>query len=237
MTGGSAVGGALLAGLAAGYGIAIPVGAVGAYLVTLAARSRRDVAMAAALGVATADGGYAVLAVLGGRAVADVLEPVATPLRWTSAVVLVAIAGLIAGSAITRHRRQANTRPAAPVHSSLSTRDAPPTHGTPPARGIPSSPGRAYVALLALTGLNPTTVTYFAALVLGDGADLEGPARSAVFVGAAFAASASWQLALACAGSALGRIVSGPRGRLVTAVVSSTMVIGLAALTAFDVRI
>lgn len=212
MTGGSAVGGALLAGLAAGYGIAIPVGAVGAYLVTLAARSRRDVAMAAALGVATADGGYAVLAVLGGRAVADVLEPVATPLRWTSAVVLVAIAGLIAGSAVTRHRRQANTRPAAPVHSSLSTRDAPPTHGTPPARGIPSSPGRAYVALLALTGLNPTTVTYFAA-------------------------SASWQLALACAGSALGRIVSGPRGRLVTAVVSSTMVIGLAALTAFDVRI
>ena len=209
MTGGSAVGGALLAGLAAGYGIAIPVGAVGAYLVTLAARSRRDVAMAAALGVATADGGYAVL---GGRAVADVLEPVATPLRWTSAVVLVAIAGLIAGSAVTRHRRQANTRPAAPVHSSLSTRDAPPTHGTPPARGIPSSPGRAYVALLALTGLNPTTVTYFAA-------------------------SASWQLALACAGSALGRIVSGPHGRLVTAVVSSTMVIGLAALTAFDVRI
>lgn len=85
MTGGSAVGGALLAGLAAGYGIAIPVGAVGAYLVTLAAHSRRRVAVAAALGVATADGGYALLAVVGGRAVADVLEPVATPLRWTSA--------------------------------------------------------------------------------------------------------------------------------------------------------
>lgn len=217
MTGGSAVGGALLAGLAAGYGIAIPVGAVGAYLVTLAAHCRRRVAVAAALGVATADGGYALLAVVGGRAVADVLEPVATPLRWTSAVVLVVIAGVIGGSAIAAHRRHAAGSPVEPL------------------RGTPATPGRAYLALLALTGLNPTTVTYFTALVLGDGADVDGPARSAVFVVAAFAASASWQLTLASAGSALGRRVSGPRGRLGTAAVSSTMVIGVAAMTAANV--
>ncbi|MBB3662340.1 arginine exporter protein ArgO [Prauserella sediminis] len=214
--------GALLAGLVAGYGIAIPVGAVGAYLVTLAARTRRSVAVGAALGVATADGGYALLAVVGGRAVAAVLEPVATPLRWTSAAVLVAIAVTIAGSAIIEHRQRTRGRITSPV------------------RGTPATPGRAYAVLLAITCLNPTTLTYFAALVLGDGAGIDragpaGPVASAVFVAAAFAASASWQLALAFAGSALGRVVSGPRGRLVTAVVSSTMVIGLAAITALSV--
>lgn len=131
--------------------------------------------------------------------------------------VLVVIAGVIGGSAIAAHRRHAAGSPAEPL------------------RGTPATPGRAYLALLALTGLNPTTVTYFVALVLGNGAEDDGPARSAVFVVAAFAASASWQLALASAGSALGRIVSGPRGRLATAVVSSIMVIGLAAVTAASV--
>ncbi|GAA1206032.1 LysE family transporter [Prauserella alba] len=215
--------GALLAGLVAGYGIAIPVGAVGAYLVTLAARCRRSVAVGAALGVATADGGYALLAVVGGHAVADAVEPVATPLRWTSAAVLVAIAVTIAGSAVADHRRHARGNTA------------------PPTRATPTTPGGGYAVLLAVTCLNPTTLTYFAALVLGDGlvlgdrAGQADPCRSVVFVAAAFAASASWQLALVAAGSALGRIVSGPQGRLMTAVVSSTMVIGLAANTALSV--
>jgi threonine/homoserine/homoserine lactone efflux protein len=59
---------AIVAGLLAGYGIAVPVGAVGAYLVALTARTSLRTGAAAALGVATVDGGYALVAMLGGGA-------------------------------------------------------------------------------------------------------------------------------------------------------------------------
>lgn len=57
--------GALVAGLIAGYGIAVPVGAVGAYLVSLSARTSLRIGSSAALGVATADGIYALAAMAG----------------------------------------------------------------------------------------------------------------------------------------------------------------------------
>ncbi|HKT02497.1 MAG TPA: lysine transporter LysE, partial [Rugosimonospora sp.] len=47
---------ALLSGLLAGYGVAIPVGAVAVLVASLAARTSLAVGSAAALGVATADG-------------------------------------------------------------------------------------------------------------------------------------------------------------------------------------
>ncbi len=53
-------------------------------------------------------------------------------------------------------------------------------------------------------------------------------AGEVVFVVAAFAASASWQLLLAGGGSLVGRLLTGPRGRLVTALVSSIVIIVLA---------
>ena len=59
--------GALLAGLLAGFGIAIPVGAVATYLVTLTARTSARVGAAGAFGVASADGLYALVAVVGVR--------------------------------------------------------------------------------------------------------------------------------------------------------------------------
>ena len=73
------------------------------------------------------------------------------------------------------------------------------------------------------------TIVYFGALVLGRQADSElGPWGSVVFVLAAFVASASWQLLLAGGGSVVGRILTGPRGRLATALVSSAVIVGLA---------
>ena len=44
----------------------------------------------------------------------------------------------------------------------------------------------------------------------------------------ALLASASWQLLLALAGSGLGRLVTGARGRLVMALVSAALIAGLA---------
>jgi len=199
---------ALVAGLLAGYGIAMPVGAVATYLVSLTARTTLRIGMCAALGVATADGLYALVATLGGSALAAALQPVLAPLRWASALVLAAMAARGAVSAVRHYRdRQRAAR---------SGRD-------------PARPARAYLALLGITLLNPITVIYFAALVLGSRtAEAVRPLEQGVFVLAAFAASASWQLLVAGGGALLGRALTGHRGRLVTALASSAVIMVLA---------
>ncbi|MFC8914411.1 LysE family transporter [Streptomyces sp. NPDC057116] len=199
---------ALVAGALAGYGIAVPVGAVGAYLVALTARTSLRVGACAALGVATADGLYALVAAVGGSALGPLVEPVVVPLRWASAVVLVVLA-VRSGVVAVRQYRRRNT----------ATRED----------EAPVGLLRAYVALLGVTVLNPMTVIYFAALVIaGQGARDPGALEQGVFVLAAFLASASWQLLLACGGALLGRVLTGGRGRLVTALASSALITALA---------
>lgn len=188
-----------LAGVAAGYGIAVPVGAIGVLIAGLSARSSLRVGAAAGLGAATADGIYAGVAVLGGAAVADLIAPVATPLRWAAAAILLGLAGMTAWGAFRQ----------------------------PAPTGEPRRPAtalRAYAAVLALTLLNPATVIYFAALVIGHG----GAGGGGWFVIGAFLASASWQLAIAGGGSLVGRVLTGPRGRTATALVSSLVIAILA---------
>jgi arginine exporter protein ArgO len=88
----------------------------------------------------------------------------------------------------------------------------------------PTTPLRAYLGILGLTLLNPATVIYFAALVLGNG----GAGGGVWFVAGAFLASASWQLLIAGGGSLIGRVLTGGRGRLITALVSSAVIAFLA---------
>lgn len=75
-------------GVLAGFGIAIPVGAIGVLLVDLAMRRGFKPAAAAGAGVATADFVYAGVAVLLGAAVADAVESFQETLRIVSAIVL-----------------------------------------------------------------------------------------------------------------------------------------------------
>lgn len=195
---------ALVAGLLAGYGIAVPVGAVAAYLVTLTARTSLRVGLGAALGVATADGLYALLAVLTGTALAGPIESVAGPLRWLSAAVLLAVGIRLAVRAVRSFR----------------TRSLP-THGG----SLTLHPARAYVDLVGLTLLNPATIVYFTALLVGTQAGAAvSPVERLVFVFSVFVASASWQILLVIGGSLLGRTLTGPRGRLVTALVSGGLI-------------
>ncbi|MEU3788605.1 LysE/ArgO family amino acid transporter [Streptomyces fructofermentans] len=199
---------ALVAGLLAGYGIAVPVGAVATHLVSLTARTSLRTGVSAALGVATADGLYALAAVLGGSALATALLPVLEPLRWASALVLavLAVRGVLSALRDYRDRR--------PVGRAAET---------------PQGVGRAYLGLLGITLLNPTTVVYFTALVLGGSAGTSvTPLEQGVFVLAALAASASWQLLLAGGGALLGRVLTGRRGRLVTSLVSGAVILALA---------
>ena len=199
---------ALVAGLLAGYGIAMPVGAVAAYLVALTAQTSLRTGAFAALGVATADGMYALIAVCFGAALAGVLRPVTLPLRRGSAVVLIALAIYAAVAAVRRYRER---------------RD-----GAGAVRAA-SGPARAYLGMWAMTAMNPLTVVYFTALVLGrQAAATPGRADQAVFVVAVFAASASWQLVLAGGGAFLGRVLTGSRGRLITSMAASILIGGLA---------
>ena len=92
--------------------MAVPVGAIAILIIGLTARTSLRVGVGAALGVATADGIYALVAVLGGAALAGLIHPIAAPLRWVAAVVLVALAAVppsprYATAAIrpARHRR------------------------------------------------------------------------------------------------------------------------------------
>jgi arginine exporter protein ArgO len=128
-------------------------------------------------------------------------------MRWVAVVVLTAWAIRTAVTALRRHRNPTVARST----TGLAT------------------PWRAYGGLLGLTLLNPGTIVYFGALVLGRqaAAQLSVPAGT-VFVAAAFTASASWQLLLAGGGTLLGRGLTSARGRLITASASSAVIIVLA---------
>ncbi|MFF0341859.1 LysE family transporter [Kribbella sp. NPDC004875] len=184
----------------------MPVGPVGTYLVALTARSSLRIGVFAALGVASADGLYAAVAAIAGTALAPLLAPIVAPLRWVSVVVLIGLAVLGAAKAVRRYRAQ---RLVALQHET------------------PVGAWTAYLGMLGMTMLNPWTVIYFAALVVG-GSSVTGAGERIVFVVAAFAASAGWQLLLAGGGALLGRLLTGHVGRLVTALASTVVIVVLA---------
>lgn len=168
---------ALLTGVVAGYGIAIPVGAIAILIVQVGIKRGFRYAFAAGAGAATADLIYAGLAVLGGAALARTVDSIDDLLRIVSAAALtvIAIVGL----------RRARI---------------------PPEEAEVTFPGRSglagtYARFLGLTVVNPTTIIYFASVIIGLGvaSDLSGGAGVA-FVFGAFYASLSWQTFLAVIG-------------------------------------
>lgn len=193
----------LISGLATGYAIAVPVGAVAALIIALSARDGWQVGAAAGLGVATVDGVYALVAVLAGKAVAEALGPVQDTLQVVSIVALLGIAVLTLVHAL---RPSGTSGTAAPTWS----------------------PRKAWLTFVGITAVNPATVVYFAAIVLGGSVGIDGPAEGIVFVTAAFLASASWQVFVASLGTGLGRWISGPRGRRATGVLAATVIALLA---------
>lgn len=192
---------AWLGGLAAGYGIAVPLGAIAVLVVSLAARTSFRVGAAAGAGAATADLVYAAVAASTGYALAPLLERVAGPLRLIGAAVLAGLAGH--GLRAAWLARAGTTAAAA--------RPAP-------------RPGRAYLSFVGLTLLNPLTVLYFAALVIGRHAAVFSAPTAAAFVAGAFLASLSWQLLLASLGAALHRTGLGA-SRLWTGLLGNALVV------------
>jgi arginine exporter protein ArgO len=78
--------------------------------------------------------------------------------------------------------------------------------------------------------VNPATLLYFSALVLGDseGTVGRGGATGVLFAFGVLVASSCWQLVLAGSGALLGRVVAGRRGRLLSALASSAIMLVMA---------
>jgi len=172
-------------GLLAGYGISIPVGGIALLILDTGLRFGFRRGFFAGAGAATADFLGALAVAVAGGIIADVLAPVSGVLRVASGLGLVAM-GLWG---FLRHRRA--VRPAVSVEPARDAGDL-----------------RTYVQFVGLTIINPLTVAYFAAFVLGRSADeLSRWDARALFVAGFALASLSWQTLLAAFGAATHRFL------------------------------
>lgn len=192
-----------LLGLAAGYGIAIPVGAVAVLIVNTALDRGFRIGFMAGAGAATADLLYATLAALAGAALSRWLTPLALPLRLVGGLALTAIA--LWG--VWRARRAAASPPL-----SVEPRQAWPT----------------FARFVVLTLLNPLTIIYFAAYVVGRPSSAQPTSfgAGALFALGAGLASISWQTVLAAIGG-LARKQLTPRFRSALSGVGNLIVLAL----------
>jgi arginine exporter protein ArgO len=196
---------ALFSGLLAGYGIAIPVGAIALLIVQVGIKCGFRCAFMAGAGAATADLVYAGLAVVGGAGLAQVIDSAGDAFRIASGVVLIAIAAVGLRKA---------TKPVEQVEIAMPNR---------------SELAGTYARFLGLTIINPTTIVYFAAVVVGLGvASGLTPVGGLLFCVGAFFASLSWQTLLAFIGASAGKRMS-PRVQVVAMVVGNLLILGLAA--------
>ncbi|MBI3362773.1 MAG: LysE family transporter [Chloroflexi bacterium] len=191
-------------GVLAGYGIAIPVGAIAILIVETGLQRGFGIAFAAGAGAAGADLFYATIAAVAGATLASALTPFAGSVRITSALVLL----FLGGRGLYSLWRSSIPDPSIPNPSS-------------------SAHFRTFLQFLGLTLLNPLTIAYFAALILGmkAGATATATARAAFVVGAALA-SLSWQSLLAGVGAVAKRHLS-PRFRLGASVFGNLIIAGM----------
>lgn len=192
-------------GVIAGYGIAIPVGAIAILIVDMGLRRGFPSAFMAGAGAATADFIYALLAVIAGATLAAALAPYAVPLQIASALVLLALGGFGLWQAWQ-------------IDSTQETTADP---------GANQAIGRIYLRFLGLTLLNPLTIAYFGALILGRDAGTTVTALDRLlFVFGAALASLSWQTLLAGLGSLANQRLS-PRFQRLTSITGNLIVIAL----------
>ena len=195
---------AFLLGIAAGYAIAIPFGPIAILIVRTGVRQGLRAAAAAGAGTATADLIFATIAMLFGAAASAFLAPILPAAR------------LVAGAALAVIALRGLLAAPQPIERETGTARA----------------GNTYLLFLGLTMLNPPTVIYFVSLAIALPEVSADFASRAIFAVAAFLASLSWQEVLALVGAMLhGRLT--PRLQRITAVVSSLIILALAARVAF----
>jgi threonine/homoserine/homoserine lactone efflux protein len=190
---------ALLAGLVAGLAIAMQVGAVSLLLIEASVVAGPRVGVAAGMGVATADLGYAAVAAAAGGAAGAALSTHESQIKVFAAVVLAAIA----------------------VHGLLRLRSEPPEPAVQD-----GAAGAHYLRFLAITGANPLTIASFAAVAAA--LSLDGPGAAVAFALGVGAASAAWHVVLTLAAGHAGRWVT-PAVRRALAIGGRLLVLAIAA--------
>ena len=192
-------------GLLAGYGIAIPVGAVAILIVNTSIRCGFAVGFMAGAGAATADVLYATLASIAGAVLTAALEPIAMPLRIAGGLVLISLAAAGLWQGMRRSGNQAGALETCP-------------------------PLKMYAQFVGITIINPLTVVYFAAFILGRGASaVHYPLlANLLFVMGAGLASLSWQTLLAALGGIAGSRLPA-RFRLYAVILGNVLVLALGA--------
>lgn len=163
-------------GLIAGYGIAVAVGAIAILIVNMSMGCGFKIGFMAGAGAATADLFYAILATVAGTALIAVLGPVASQLRVISGLVLIGLGGSGLWRGLKCSSQQKKTAEVC-------------------------GPLRMYAQFLGITMINPLTVVYFTAFILGRdpcaSINLGTHLPFAIGVGLA---SLSWQTLLAAVG-------------------------------------
>jgi len=189
---------AAVTGVIAGFGVAVPLGAIGVLLIRLGLKAGFRAAVAGGLGVATVDLAYCSLAVCAGSQVSQTISGWGNWPLYISGTVLVGI-GLSQLAGAFRD----NSGAAAPLKARSQ-----------------------FLRFVGLTALNPMTVVYFAALatvLASRQADVVG---RTVFVVGVGSASAAWQILLAAAGALLHKTAR-PRAMRLLGVTGSAIVVSL----------
>jgi threonine/homoserine/homoserine lactone efflux protein len=200
---------ALLAGIFAGYAIAVPVGVIAVLIIETGMLGGLRRGLAAGAGAATVDLCYCTGALALGGLLSRLLSLALTPLQVLSGLVLISI-GLRGLRTLVLSRR------AGGLTANLND---------PRIRG---GVRQLYGRFIVLTALNPATVLYFVALAVGLpglGAD---PLRAVAFTAGAAGASLSWQLFLGAVGAAAGKLLP-PRVVALTRLVGQFLIIGFGA--------
>ena len=190
---------ALLAGLAAGLAIAVQVGAVSLLLVETAVVNGPRPAVAAGMGVATADFAFAAIAAAAGGAASAALSSHESEIRIVAAATLAGIA----------------------VHGLVMLWRS----GHEAVAAVPRGGGEHYARFLAITAANPLTIASFAAVAAA--LTFDGVGAAAAFVVGVGLASAAWHLVLTLGAGHAGRWVT-PRARLILAVGGRLVVLAIA---------
>lgn len=196
---------ALLVGAVAGFGVAVPLGAVGVLLVRTGISDGWRVASAGALGVASVDLGYAALATVAGSAVVALLAGHERTVRLVGAVVLALLAARGLWATWRARRSPGADLDARGGAGALAT----------------------WARFVGLTALNPLTIVYFAVVAASLATRWTGAAERVAFVVGVGAASAAWQLVLAGLGAFAGARTR-PTARLALGVLGDLLVLGLA---------
>jgi threonine/homoserine/homoserine lactone efflux protein len=157
----------------------------------------------AGAGAATADVLYAILASIAGAALTATLQPLASPLRIAGGLVLIGLAAAGLWQGLRRPNGPAGMAEVCP-------------------------PLKMYAQFVGITIINPLTVVYFAAFILGRGpAAAQYPLLANVlFVVGAGLASLSWQTLLAALGGVAGSRLS-TQFRLYAVILGNVLVLAL----------